>query len=199
MADSATCWLPVGGEDCYRRGMPTPLGHAMAGVATAWVAERITGRAPAPRSAGLYARLGGSMTVACACLAAAPDLDLFLGWRFHRTVTHSLGAALLVALVAAVDAGWRRRPVLYTSLTCGAAYGTHLLLDWLGADPTPPHGIMALWPFTDGWYISGWSLFDAVSRRYWLPDEFLWGNLLNAGWEVLLLGPVLIVLWLVPV
>ena len=174
----------------------------MAGVATAWVAEMATGRQPAPSRpglAGFYARMGGGLTVACACLAAAPDLDLFLGWRFHRTITHSIGAALAVTLLAALYALWRRGPVVYTSLTCGAAYATHILLDWLGADPTPPYGIMALWPFSHGWYISGWSLFDAVSRRYWLPQEFFWGNLLNAGWELLVLGPVLIVLWLVRV
>lgn len=177
----------------------------MAGVATAWVAETMTGRQPtaippeATRAQAFYVRMGGGLTVACACLAAAPDLDLFLGWRFHRTVTHSLGAALTVTVVAALYAAWRRKPVAYTSLTCGAAYATHILLDWLGADPTPPYGIMALWPFSHRWFISGWSLFDAVSRRYWLPHEFLWGNLLNAGWEVLVLGPVLLVLWLVRV
>jgi len=175
----------------------------MAGVATAWTADLLTGRQAATRAtapdATLYDRIGGHFTVVCAALAAAPDLDLVFGWRWHRTYAHSIGAALIVAAAAALIAWRRKRPVLFTSLTCGAAYATHILLDWLGADPTPPYGIMALWPFSHGWYISGLNLFDAVSREYWAPRQFILGNLLNAGWEVVVLGPVLIGLWLIRV
>lgn len=175
----------------------------MAGVATAWAADLIAGRPVETRAATpgatLYERIGGHFTVVCAFLAAAPDLDLVFGWRWHRTYAHSIGAALVVAAAAALVAWWRKRPVLFTSLTCGTAYATHILLDWLGADPTPPYGIMALWPFSRGWYISGLNLFDAVSREYWAPRQFILGNLLNAGWELVVIGPVLLVLWLVRV
>ena len=35
------------------------------------------------------------------------------------------------------------------ALAITAAYATHTLLDWLGADSSAPFGIMALWPVTD--------------------------------------------------
>jgi hypothetical protein len=48
---------------------------------------------------------------------------------------------------------------------------------------------MALWPFRDGYYQSGVHLFGAISRRYWLPNEFVWANLRAALKEVVILGP----------
>ena len=71
-----------------------------------------------------------------------------------------------------------------------AAWASHLLLDWLGSDTSPPIGIMALWPFSREHYQSSFYLFDAISRRYWLPEQFVWGNLKAALKEVLILGPI---------
>jgi hypothetical protein len=53
-----------------------------------------------------------------------------------------------------------------------------------------PYGLMALWPFSDGYYQSSLRLFDAVSRRYWLPQEFIWHNLAAALKEVAMIGPI---------
>ena len=66
--------------------------------------------------------------------------------------THSIGAVRLVAVWRrrsgrrrrVCDAGSRAALVVAAAL----AYGSHLLLDWLGDDTTPPIGIMALWPFS---------------------------------------------------
>ncbi len=33
-------------------------------------------------------------------------------------------------------------------------------------------------------------MFDAISRRYWLPEQFVWSNLRAALKEVLILGPL---------
>lgn len=180
--------MPGYGEDCYRPDVPTPVGHALAGVAVAWVADALAGPVRAQ---------SGRLTLACAIIAAAPDLDLLAG--AHRTYTHSLGAVLIVGIAAAFVARWKKLPIARIAITCGAACGSHLLLDWLGADTHPPFGIMAFWPFSHQWFISGVSIFDSVSRRYWLPQQFLWGNLVEIGWEVVLLVPILIGLWLVRV
>ncbi len=178
----------------------------MAGVAVSWVNHKDTkargnhNGTKAQREGTvrrLYERWGGGLTVTCAILAAAPDLDLL--FNAHRTYTHSIGAVIIVTVIAALVARWRGLPVARVALTCGAAWGSHLLLDWLGADTNPPFGIMALWPFSHGWYISKVSIFDSVSRRYWLPQQFIWGNLLNVGWEVLVLAPIVIVLGLIRV
>jgi hypothetical protein len=48
---------------------------------------------------------------------------------------------------------------------------------------------MALWPFSDAYYQSSLGLFDAVSRRYWLPQEFIWHNLAAAMKEIVIIGP----------
>ena len=173
----------------------------MAGVAVAWAAG--TGTTKTRRGFAAHETTKArhestkALTVACACLAAAPDLDLL--FHDHRTWTHSVGAALLAGLVAALVARWRGWRAVRTGIVCGIAWGTHILLDWLGADPTPPHGIMALWPFSHGWYIAPVAIFDAVSRHYWNLGEFLWGNVVEAGWEVLVLAPILVAIWLVRV
>ena len=78
-------------------------------------------------------------------------------------------------------------------LGVAAAWASHVLLDWLGSDTSPPIGIMALWPFSDGFYQSSLFLFDAISRRYWLPQEFIWHNLRAAVGELVILAPLVYV------
>ena len=115
--------------------MPSPIGHALAGVAAAWAVDLVPGNRAwrtAPRLASWYARAGGDLTLICALVAVAPDLDL-LFWG-HRTVTHSISAVLFVALFAGAIAANASRPVARTAIACAAAYATHVLLDWLGAD-----------------------------------------------------------------
>jgi hypothetical protein len=76
-----------------------------------------------------------------------------------------------------------------------AAYGSHLFLDWLGKDTSRPGGLTVLWPFSSSYFISGLDLFEEVSRRYWLPREFILGNLGAVSWEVMVLLPLLIAAW----
>ena len=152
--------------------MPSPIGHALAGVAAAWTADLIPGRRAwrtAPSTAPWYQRAGDGLTLVCAALAASPDLDLFL--HRHRTVTHSIGAAVFVALVAAAIAAKRSRPIARVALMCAGAYFTHLLLDWMAADTYPPYGIQALWPFSQSWYISGWDIFGQTARLHLMAAE----------------------------
>lgn len=81
----------------------------------------------------------------------------------------------------------RRQPGL--CFAAAASYGTHLLLDWLGGDGTAPLGIMALWPFTDTFFVSPLTLFPAICRQYWSAACQV--DLLQAvAWEALLLGPI---------
>src|SRR5712691_13271817 len=119
--------------------MPSPIGHALAGLAAVWIADLVPGdRAwrTAPASASWYKRAGNGLTLACALLAAAPDLDFLLG--AHRTATHSVAAVAFVTLFAAAMASRAGRPIARVAAMCAAAYATHLLLDWLGADTFPP-------------------------------------------------------------
>src|SRR5688572_12334705 len=113
--------------------MPTPVGHAVAGLAIAWM---FRGRA--------------GLALASALAAVLPDVDLLFG--SHRTYTHSIGAVAIVGLVS-----WlvirRRSDAIGSTLAITVAYGSHLLLDWLGKDSSTPSGVMALWPFSSRYYI----------------------------------------------
>jgi membrane-bound metal-dependent hydrolase YbcI (DUF457 family) len=201
--------------------MPSSVGHALAGVAAAWAVDLIPGDRDwrtAPRGASFYRRAGNGLTVGCLLLAAAPDLDLL--FHTHRTATHSLlavAAVLPLCLVfffyfaagphprrvclrrprgsALASATSRFQYALRAALTCAAAYGSHLLLDWLAADPNPPSGLQLLWPFSGQWFISGWEWFGATERRHFLTLPVITYNLRTVGWEVATLAPVLGLLW----
>ena len=117
----------------------------------------------APESATWLERAGNGFTLVSAGLAASPDIDLL--FQSHRTVTHSAGAVIVVALISAAVAANAQRPIGRVAAMCAAAYGTHLLLDWLCADNYPPRGLQVLWPFTSEWYIAGWEVFRRTSRN----------------------------------
>jgi membrane-bound metal-dependent hydrolase YbcI (DUF457 family) len=180
--------------------MPSSVGHALAGIAAAWTADLIPGNRAwrtAPPQASWYRRAGNGLTAVCLFLAAAPDLDLLV--HGHRRVTHSVGAVIVVAIAAALVAAVRRRPVVRIALMCAGAYATHLLLDWLAVDKLPPAGVRMFWPFSDVWVISGWDWFRQTERRHFLSTATIWTNSLAVMQEIAILGPPLIVLWLVRV
>ena len=170
--------------------MPTPIGHALGGVAAGCFVVAVSAVAPRwGRWAGAFElRLLGSSprrgAAALACLGLFADLDLLLG--MHRGVTHSVGAMLVAAVLAAALAR-NARP--YVAAAAAAAYGSHIVLDWLGTDPGAPHGVMALWPWSTEYYLSAAHLFLRVCREYWLAD--CWRhNLLELGRELVILTPV---------
>lgn len=202
--------------------MPSPFGHALAGLAVAWAADLLPGdRAwrAAPTTASWYRQAGNGLTAACAVLAMAPDLDL--AFTRHRTYTHSVGAVLVVGLSALAIAAWRARHAeaaafapsalrrarpqnatrraVRVGLMCAAAYASHLLLDWLGVDLYPPLGLQALWPFDSGWYISGLDWFRQTRREQLFTWPVIEQNLLAIFQEMAILAPVAAALWLVRV
>lgn len=162
--------------------MPSPVGHALAGVAIVCGADIATHR-----------RSSGRLMAAAAGLAMLPDLDLVLPGT-HRTATHSLAAACLTFIVAALVTGqvtrWR------TAVICGLAYASHLLLDWLGADFSPPRGIQLLWPFSGRWFISNLDVFRQTARRYFWTPPIVRQNAIAVAQEIAILLPLVIGLWL---
>jgi LexA-binding, inner membrane-associated putative hydrolase len=194
--------------------MPSPFGHSIAGLAVAWAADLVPGdRAwrAAPASAAWYRRAGNGLSVACALLAMAPDLDL--GFTRHRTYTHSIGAVIAVGVVtfavaAASSRAWlagapkaRRWPARAARIgtMCAAAYASHMALDWLGVDLYPPPGLQVLWPFDSSWYISGLDLFRQTRREHLFTWPVFSENLLAMAQELAILGPIVVTLWLVRV
>ena len=154
--------------------MPSPLGHAIGGAAAMWALAPV---APSAPHRSLW-RLGAWGAV----LGMLPDLDLLL--TAHRAFSHSLGTALIVGLAAASLSRSGRLGV-----ASAAAYATHTLFDWLGADSSAPFGVMALWPVSEEYYWSGLSVFASIWRRRETPD-FYTHNIEAVLRELLILGPL---------
>jgi hypothetical protein len=162
--------------------MPSSVGHALAAVAA--------GCAVAPPPASRRRRL--IQAVIFGLVGASADLDLL--FHRHSAETHSIGAAAIVATVAAV-LRWpvaRTRPRIW--LAVAAAYLTHPLLDALAEDSSPPFGIMALWPFSSGYYICRLTIFDSIYRQ-WHEAGFVSHNLAAIGRELLILAPIAATVW----
>ena len=179
------CLREIANTATIKYPMPTPVGHALGGLAAAWFAESAAGKRSWPPAVPL--------AIACAAVAMSPDIDILLG--SHRTYSHSIGAAAVAGIIAWLIVRRRTPRAVAVALTIAAAYSSHLLLDWLGKDSSSPPGLMALWPFSSRFYISGVDLFGEVSRRYWKPEEFIAGNFLVVGRELLILMPVVAVAW----
>jgi LexA-binding, inner membrane-associated putative hydrolase len=168
--------------------MPSPVGHALGGLAIAWGADLLPGRPiSSPRVA-----------VACMTLAALPDIDLLLP-VVHRTVTHSLGAVVAVGLLMIVAAVVTGEVTTKIALTCVAAFASHLLFDWLAVDQAAPRGIQLLWPFSREWFISGWDVFRGTERRHFFRLRTIHQNFITVTREIAILAPVVGALWLVRV
>jgi membrane-bound metal-dependent hydrolase YbcI (DUF457 family) len=154
--------------------MPSPLGHALGGIAIGWAASD---------------RRNLHAAVLIAAVALAPDLDLLVG--DHRGISHSIGAAGVAGLLA-----WAvtRRP--RWGLAIGLAWGSHVFLDWLSNDTRPPIGVMGLWPITRDYYKAAIEIFPPVSRR-WGDQRFWSHNFWAVFVELLVMGPLtLLIVWL---
>jgi hypothetical protein len=178
--------------------MPSPVGHLIAGVAVAWTADLFPGNRAwriAPADASWFERAGGRTTVACALIAAAPDLDLLIGG--HRTWTHGIGTAIFVGIFAAALAANAGRPAWRVGTMCAAAYASHIFLDWMGVDIWGPRGLKALWPFSGAWYISGWDVFLQTERRRLLTLDTALINARALVREITVLMPIAFAIGLV--
>ena len=162
--------------------MPSPVAHALGGLAAAFVLDAWA------RRPSLTVRV----LIASATMAIAPDFDL-LG-ATHRTYSHSIGAVVAVGIVCWVLVRARAANTAIAAVLT-AAYASHLPLDWLSKDTRAPSGLTVFWPFTMTYYQSPWNVFSEISRRYWLPQEFIFNNLRAAMWEFAVVAPWVFFAW----
>jgi membrane-bound metal-dependent hydrolase YbcI (DUF457 family) len=198
--------------------MPSPVGHGLAGLAIALLVDR------SPDSVTLKRAMARPTTLVCVALATLPDADLLIP-GLHRRATHSVGATIVVTILAIVVTGWVNRsrqsegasrqsegashqaagaghkPSGWPSIAwrlvalCAAAHASHILTDWLGADRSLPAGIQALWPWSDRFFMSGWDLFPQIERRNIFSAASMIINLNAFVWEVLLMLPLVAASW----
>jgi membrane-bound metal-dependent hydrolase YbcI (DUF457 family) len=167
--------------------MPTPVGHAIGGLAVYLAARDRPIREDLP------------IAVACAGASLLPDLDFaigpFAGRSYHHYFTHSLGFTALFALAAYLVCRFLGRTRSFRdAMVLSAAYLSHIFLDMLGRDTTPPFGVQLFWPLSDVFTLSPVSLFDEV-RRGTLGKLFGLHNWLAVAKETLILGPITVLLW----
>ena len=165
--------------------MPSPVAHFLAGLSVH------VATAPA---GDLGWRRRTAITVAA---AIAPDLDLLLkpfGLAVHQGASHSVGAALLAGAAVAAGAALLRWPrPLTLGLSAILGWSSHVVLDLLNLDTHPPIGLMALWPFAEGYYKVPWPIFLDIGRT--LDWRTVRHDALALAWEAALLCPLLVVIW----
>ena len=173
--------------------MPSPIGHAMAGLIVALAGEKARGRGLENQAA---LRVPWTLFLVCMFLAALPDID-HVYMPIHRGPTHSIGATVIVLLVAAGVTRWTTGRIRWRiAVVCALAYFSHIVMDWLGEDPTIRPGVKALWPISDRLFMSGWDIFRRTERFEPLAPVQIAHNLRTLLQEVILLGPLLIwLLW----
>ena len=134
--------------------MPSPVGHALAGVCGFMVVQK-----------HLVPHRQKWLLFGAVVLASLPDFDFLPGLllgdprSFHHQGTHSLAAVAIVSLVAGgVARRWKLNGTAW-GFWAGGLYLSHLVLDFLVNDPSPPFGVQLLWPFSESYFISPITLF----------------------------------------
>ena len=170
--------------------MPSPVGHTLFGLAFARASN-------VPLAGNRWLAI-----VVVALLANLPDLDFLPGYllgeptMYHRSLSHTLVAALAAGVLTALVYRALGREIL-PYLTVGAVlFASHLLLD-----VTTEPGIPMFWPLIDARVQTSWSVFmelDKVSSSDGFFRSLLSGhNARVALWETVLVLPVLLLAELV--
>ena len=148
----------------------------------------------------------GLLLFASMVIANLADLDFVPGLLlgdlrlFHHQATHSLGAVAIVALVIGVIARSRGSGIGW-ALWGGGVYLSHVVLDMLIEDPSPPYGVQLLWPLSQSYFISPFTLFARFD--YFAPDGriletvFSLHNLGTVLQEIGMLFPLVLLAWYV--
>lgn len=179
--------------------MPSPVGHSIAGLAVALISPKKKNRQV------LF------LAIFCVIFATVPDIDFIPGLLmnrpalFHGDFTHSIGFAFVISAVAAVILRLKGLSILSTFTLGFTSYLTHLLLDLFNPDGRPPYGIPLLWPISETYYLSPWTMFTGVQHASststttldFLKQVITYHNIKAIGVEILLLTPILfLVKWL---
>lgn len=165
--------------------MPSPVGHSLAATAVGWALNR-----PAPRWRPMLIQ-----TAILALVGTAPDLDIL--WGRHSRETHSIGAALVCAAIAAWQrwpVGARSRPMIFASVA--AAWFSHPILDAFALSDRPWPGVWMWWPFNATPVHSVHAFFEPIWRDF--DRAGIWAqNFTAAGHETLLIAPIVLIVWLI--
>ena len=134
--------------------MATPIGHCLTGAAI--------GAAFSIGGDTRYSIAVGAVAAMAADLDFIPGLLLGEASRFHHAQSHSLAFAVLATAfttLVARDARW------LWALLVGLGYTSHLAVDLITLDDSPPHGIPLFWPWSSQVFQSPVTLFPNVPHQ----------------------------------
>ena len=138
--------------------MPSPVGHTLLGLAFANL----------PLKQRLYQ---SAVWISFVIFAAnAPDLDFLPGWvlgdinRFHHGISHSIGMAVIFAVLSALLAKLFTNQLRLVFCVGLIVFLSHLLGDYLGVDVVEPYGAPFLWPLSQEYFLSPYQIFNPIEH-----------------------------------
>lgn len=146
--------------------MASPIGHTLIGLALAET------RDPSRSASRWWWYAVATVSVNFADFDFLPGLLVGDINRFHRSITHSLLAALIFGLAVLLLARLLRAPAVRAGLIAAGLYTTHLLLDFLSGNPSEASGQPFLWPFLSEDVMSPWSPLAGVFHG--VPGDGVW-------------------------
>jgi inner membrane protein len=139
--------------------MPSALGHSLLGYLIYTCA---------PKSIGVRRwRLPALYILA----ANAPDLDFIPGLlvghpdRYHHGISHSIGFAVLFALI--INLSWfvlKRDISPRNFIVLFSLYCSHNILDYFSIDDSFPYGLPFFWPLSSEYYIAPFAFLPGIKR-----------------------------------
>ena len=176
-------------------GMCSPVGHSLLGAAISLPQQSIL-------------KTKGWLIAASVLFANLPDIDHVLGWiqgdpmAYHRQATHSILFAIVIGGLIWFTVHLLKKPYALRWGVWGALLiASHLLLDYFAKDTSDPAGIPLFWPFIKTSYHSPVWIFSDLFKSPDAADFFqsLWvkHNMMSMIREALILGPILLIVWLV--
>ncbi|MCZ6623216.1 MAG: metal-dependent hydrolase [Deltaproteobacteria bacterium] len=176
--------------------MPSPVGHTLAGLCGFMLAQN-----------HVNIHRWGWFLVGSVVIANLADLDFLPGMllgdlrTFHHQASHSLTAVVIVSLlISGLTKGCGLNRVAL-GIWGGVLYLSHIVLDLLVNDPSPPFGVQFLWPFSETYFISPITPF--ASFDYFNPTIGILTSLLSVHnlntiiWETVLMTPLVGLAWYV--
>jgi membrane-bound metal-dependent hydrolase YbcI (DUF457 family) len=173
--------------------MPSPVGHTIGAFAAILAVDPsiITTRYK------LSVALGTSFIVGT--LADADFLVAYFStvpYLRHHYFSHSIPFAIIFWLLCwVVLKGIKFKDATRNAALLGAAYGSHLVLDYFAEDGSKPYGIPLLWPFSNQHFIAPFDIFLSIHRGEF-SDLFSLHNLWAILIEVGVLTPLALMMFL---
>lgn len=171
--------------------MALPIAHAAAG----YLVHRAGRRSP---TGGRPSLAGWRRAVLFMFIGNLPDMDFLVGFvigrpgLLHRGVSHTVLAAVVFGVAAALVARWRWHERFGpAAIAFGVAYLSHLILDFFTIDTRPPAGAQFLWPLSSEYLLSPVTVFheihiDGRTRAAFLSTVLAWPTMVVLAREVMI-------------